>query len=171
MSDDQNKIEEELEQENEKQDLDVEKLKLEAEEYKLGWQRALADYSNLQKEMMKWREDWVKVSELQILEEFIPVYENFKKAFAHREQMSNEKCWKQWSEGIGHIMRQFGDVLKSHNIEEIKTAGEKFDPKFHEAIGEEESEKYVSGMILKEISGGYRMGDKVVRPAKVIISK
>jgi len=171
MSDDQNKIEEELEQENEKQDLDIEKLKLEAEEYKLGWQRALADYSNLQKEMLKWREDWVKVSELQILEEFIPVYENFKKAFAHREQMNEENGWKQWSEGIGHIMRQFGDVLKSHNIEEIKTVGETFDPKFHEAIGEEESEKYVAGTVVKEMSGGYKMGDRIVRPAKVIISK
>ena len=58
-----------------------------------------------------------------------------------------------------------------NNIEEIKTVGEKFDPKYHEAIGEEESEKYVAGMVIKEMAGGYKMGDRVIRPAKVIIAK
>ncbi|MFA5062128.1 MAG: nucleotide exchange factor GrpE [Patescibacteria group bacterium] len=154
-----------------KENVKMYKKMLETEEYKKGWQRALADYKNLQNEIAARRGEWVKMSELQILEEFIPVYENFKKAFAHREQMNEENGWKQWSEGVGHIMKQFGDILKAHNLEEIKTVGEKFDPKYHEAVGEEENEEVDADTILKEVSGGYKMGDRVVRPARVIIAK
>jgi molecular chaperone GrpE len=68
-------------------------------------------------------------------------------------------------------MKQFGDVLKAHNVEEIKTAGEKFDPKFHEAVGEEEDEKFESGSVIRELQSGYVMGGRVVKTAKVIIAK
>ncbi len=141
----------------------------EAEEYKANWQRALADYRNLQKETADMRAAWAKASEQYILEEFIPVYENFKKAFAHKENMADEKTWQQWAEGIGHIKKQFADILKSYQVEEIKTVGEKFDPRWHEAVSEEEGGE--TGSILKELEGGYKRGDKVIKPARVIISK
>jgi len=63
------------------------------------------------------------------------------------------------------------DILKNYQVEEIKTVGEKFDPRFHEAIGEEESEGSEPGTILKEVEGGYKRGDKVIKPARVIVSK
>ncbi|MBP6859460.1 MAG: nucleotide exchange factor GrpE [Candidatus Magasanikbacteria bacterium] len=148
-----------------------EKCKAEMEEYKSGWQRALADYKNLQKESADMRGVWAKASEQYILEEFIPVYENFKKAFAHKDAMTDEKSWKQWADGIGYIQKQFGDILKNYQVEEIQTAGEKFDPRYHEAIGEEESSEVESGIILKEVEGGYKRGDKIIKPARVIISK
>lgn len=148
-----------------------EKCKAEMEEYKSGWQRALADYKNLQKESADMRGVWAKASEQYILEEFIPVYENFKKAFAHADTMTDEKSWKQWAEGIGYIQKQFGDILKNYQVEEIQTVGQKFDPRYHEAIGEEESSEAESGMILKEVEGGYKRGDKIIKPARVIINK
>lgn len=154
---------------------ECDKNKSEAEENKLSWRRALADYKNLQKETQTRMGEWAKMSEQQILEDFLPVYENFKKAFAlHPElQADNEehKQIKNWTDGIGYIMKQFGDVMKNHNLEEIKTVGEKFDPKYHEAVGEEESAEAKEGTILKEIDGGYKMGDKVIKAAKVIITK
>lgn len=146
-----------------------------AEEYKKDWQRALADYKNLQKETTERRSEWAQMSKTMILEDFIPVYDNFKTAFFHHPalQADNDehKLIKSWVDGIGYIMKQFGDVMKSHGIEEIKTIGEKFDPTLHESVGEEESEGSESGMILKEASGGYKMGGKVVKVAKVIITK
>ncbi len=172
--DEDNKIQEEDEkQEDDKLIIceNCEKCKAETEEYKSGWQRALADYKNLQKESADMRSVWAKASEQYILEEFVPVYENFKKAFSHRENLNEENGWKQWAEGIGHIKKQFGDILKTYQVEEIKTVGEKFDPRFHEAVGEEESVEGESGMILKEIEGGYKRGDKVIKPARVMISK
>ncbi len=154
---------------------DCEKYKKESVGYKDGWQRALADYKNLQNEINTRRGEWVQMSETQILEEFIPVYENFKKAFNHHPEVNpdNEehKIFKNWIEGVGFIMKQFGDILKAHGVEEIKTVGEKFDPKFHEAMGEEEQENTESYIVLKEMDGGYKVGDKVIKVAKVIVSK
>lgn len=141
------------------------------EEYKLGWQRALADYQNLQKETTTRRAEWAQMSKLQILEDFIPVYDNFKKAFASKKQDGWNKEQENWAMGIQFIMKQFGDVLKSHQIEEIKTVGEHFDPTRHEAVGEEAADDKKTGMIIREAEGGYLLGGKVVKVAKVIVAK
>ncbi|MBI5221486.1 MAG: nucleotide exchange factor GrpE [Candidatus Magasanikbacteria bacterium] len=146
-----------------------------AEEYKKDWQRALADYKNLQKETSERRSEWAQISKANILEDFIPVYDNFKSAFFHHPvlQADNEehKQMKNWIDGVGFIMKQFGDVMKSHGVEEIKTVGEKFDPNIHESMGEEEVEDKEVGIILKELVSGYKMGGKVIKAAKVIITK
>lgn len=145
------------------------------EEYKRDWQRALADYKNLQKETNERRGEWAQMSKAQILEDFIPVYDNFKSAFFHHPilQADNEehKQIKNWIDGVGFIMKQFGDVMKSHGIEEIKTVGEKFDPNLHESMGEEEVEGKETGVIIKELVSGYKMGNKVIKAAKVVIAK
>jgi molecular chaperone GrpE len=149
-------------------------LQKQMEEYKLGWQRALADYQNLQKETAARRAELVSLSEQQIVEEFIPVYDNFKKAYSfHPEVDASEEGKKiqNWITGISFIMKQFGDVLKSYKVEEIKTVGEKLDTRVHEAAGEEEVEGKEPGTIVREIDGGYTMGGRVIKPAKVIIAK
>ena len=138
------------------------------EEYKAGWQRAQADYKNLQKEIQDKKQEWLEYSKEQILEEFIPVYENFKKAYAHHPK-EGDKAWEAWSQGVGFIMKQFGDILKNQGVEEIKTVGEQFDHHLHEAVSEEDGEE--EGLILKEVESGYKMGEKVIRVAKVIVSK
>jgi len=154
---------------------DCEEYKVKSEEYKAGWQRALADYKNLQNEISVRRGEWAQMSERQILEEFIPVYENFKKAFFHHPEVNLEneehKMFKNWIDGIGYIMKQFGDILKKHEVEEIKTVGEKFNPQFHEAVSEEVQEGIESHIILKEVEGGYKIKDKVIKVAKVIVNK
>lgn len=139
-------------------------------EYKLGWQRAVADYQNLKKETEARRKEWIEMSEQQILEEFIPVYDHFKTAFHHHPELGAEqKNIQNWIDGIGYIMKQFADILKNHGIEEIKTVGEVFDPVFHESAGEEDGGE--PGKILRELTGGYKMGSRVIKPARVIISK
>ena len=153
------------------------KHKKESEEHLNNWRRALADYDNLKKETEARRAEWAKYSEQQILEEFIPVYDNMKKALAvslplpEGEQAEGQRGWESWKEGVGHIMKQFADVLKQHGVEEIKTVGEKFDPNLHEAVGHEESEDKDEGEIIREVAGGYKMGERVIRAAKVIVVK
>ncbi len=145
-------------------------VKTQMEEYKSGWQRATADYKNLQREMNEKRGEWIRMSELQVLEEFIPVYDNFKKAFSHQPGEGEEKKWQNWAQGIQYIMKQFSDIIKNHHVEEIKTIGEMFNPHLHDAMGEEESEQ-PEGTIIREMDAGYTMSGKVVKPAKVIIAK
>jgi len=158
-----------------------EAMKKEAEEAKGKWLRALADYQNLQKETAARRAEWAQISEQQILEEFIPVYEHLKKAFAHclplpegeqaAEGGQRGREWQSWQQGIAQIMKQFADILKSHGVEEIKTVDEIFDPKFHEAVGHEAFEGIEPEIVAKEIEGGYKMGERVIRAAKVIVAK
>ncbi len=172
MTDDQ-KInnEEEVKIENEK----TETAESPTEDYKASWLRALADYKNLQKETMERRSEWVQMSEVQIIEDFIPVFDNFKKAFAHHPELKTDndehKQMKNWTDGIGYIMKQFGDVLKAHGVEEIKTVGEKLDTRFHETVGEEEVADKESGIIIREVDGGYKMNQKVIKVAKVVVAK
>lgn len=135
-------------------------------DYKDKWLRAQADYQNLVKETAERRSELVAMSELQIIEEFLPVYSNFATAFAHE---TDESGFANWKQGIEFIMKQFGDVLKTHGIEEITTVGEQFDETRHEAVGEEESDQS-SGIILKQVAVGYTMKDRVIQPAKVIVS-
>ncbi len=143
------------------------------EDYKSKWMRALSDYQNLQKETAIQRSEWVRMSELQVIEEFLPVYSNFRKAFAvtgnNESGIMNQES--SWGKGIGYIMKQFGDVLKAHGVEEIKTTGEVLDTAKHEAVGEEESEEVESGRIVREVETGYMMKGKVVRVAKVVVAK
>ena len=162
-------------------------LKKECEEYKAGWMRAQADYQNLQKEIEARRGEWIKLSEAQILADFIPIYDNFKKAFNSNtdtrinadvaDNADNEviKRWNSWKKGIEYIMKQFGDVLTEYGIEEIKTVGEKFDSQLHEAMGEEAAEGKTAGEevgeIIREVDAGYKVGDRVIKCAKVIVSR
>ncbi len=139
-------------------------------DYKDKWMRAQADYQNLQKEVSEQRSQWAKMSKVQVLEEFIPVYENFKKAFAH-EVDGSDASWENWKKGIEYIKKQFSDILASHGVEEIQTVGAAFDPNLHEALSEEASEDHEEGAIIRELSGGYKVGDKVLMPAKVVVCK
>ncbi|OGH91652.1 MAG: nucleotide exchange factor GrpE, partial [Candidatus Magasanikbacteria bacterium RIFOXYC2_FULL_39_8] len=106
------------------------KKEQEALEYRAGWQRAHADYQNLVREMDTKKHEWLDWSKQQILEDFIPVYDNFKKAFAMdiNNGDDGDAKWGNWKKGIGFIMKQFEDVLKGHGVEEIKTVGEQFNP-------------------------------------------
>ncbi|MBT4153927.1 MAG: nucleotide exchange factor GrpE [Candidatus Magasanikbacteria bacterium] len=139
-------------------------------DYKDQALRAQADYQNLLKETQAQRSEWAKMSRVQILEEFIPVYENFKKAFAH-EVESDDSKWQSWKQGIGFIMKQFEDILKNHGVEPIVTAGLSFDPMLHEALSEEPSADHEDGQIIREVHGGYKVGDKILQAAKVVVCK
>ncbi|PIT88247.1 MAG: nucleotide exchange factor GrpE [Candidatus Magasanikbacteria bacterium CG10_big_fil_rev_8_21_14_0_10_36_32] len=149
---------------------ELDTAKQERDEYKNNWLRALADYQNLQKETVARRVEWAQMSERQILEEFIPIYEHLKLAISNKQnkQSAGEDSW---TDGIKNVIKQFQSVLKEHGVEEIKTVGEKFNPNLHEAAGHETVEGAGEDEIVKEISGGYKMGDKVIKAAKVIVAK
>ena len=144
-----------------------------AEDYKGAWLRAQADYQNFKREVDDQKKDWAAWSELRVLEEFIPVYNNFKKAmeFTPPELAGDEgKAWLNWKRGVEFIMQQFASILKTHQVEEIKTVGEMFDPTMHESMAEEASDA-PEHTIIREITPGYMMKGKVVQVAKVVVAK
>lgn len=145
-------------------------------DYKDKWMRAQADYQNLQKEMADQKSEWVKWAKIRSLEEFVPVYENFKKAFAHDIKQGEsleeqQKHFDNWKIGIEYIMKQFKEIFDQNGLESIPTVGEIFDTQLHEAVSEEHSDDVAEGHIIREISGGYKVGDKVIEAAKVVVCK
>ncbi|MEK7189977.1 MAG: nucleotide exchange factor GrpE [Patescibacteria group bacterium] len=141
------------------------------ENYLANWKRALADYDNLKRETTREKAEMVKFAQAMSAMNFIEVYDNYKKALAHKPNAADSKSVEQWFVGVEHIKKQFVETLKQLGIEEIKTVGEKFDPAMHEAVGEEVVEGGDEGQIVKEIEGGYKMGEKVIKAAKVIVCK
>ena len=124
------------------------------------YKRALADYQNLLKRTAEEKREFVKFANERIIMEIIPVYDNLRVSLDHLD--SAAKCGG-WAEGIKHVIRQFGDILKDLGVEEIEAEGKPFDPNTMDALeGEGETVKTV-------VKPGYSMKGKVILPAKVVL--
>ena len=146
----------------------MEELEQKMGEYMRGWQRAQADYQNLQKETQQWKQEFVQYAKADFILELLPVYSHYKTALEH---IPKEDKNKDWVQGIQHIFQQLKTLLDKFNIKEIKTIGEEFDHNMHEAVGHEVDETQDDDVVLKEVQPGYMLGDKTLQPAKVIINK
>lgn len=145
-------------------------------ELETNWKRALADYDNLKRTTAQEKTEMGKFASAMAAYEFAGIYDNFKKAASHLPEAGNDfedykKKVSQWAAGIEFIKKQFGETLKQLGLEEIKTVGERFNPVWHEAVGEETAENNEDGQVVREIEGGYKIGDRVVKAAKVVVSK
>ena len=149
-----------------KEDTEIEKLQKRCDEYLEGWKRAKADYLNYKKEVEKNQKEMVEFASAAMIVQIIPIYSNFKKAFEAKEQKNDD-----WILGIQQIKKQLKEFLNKLGITEIKTIGEKFNPEQHESISKEKQEGKKSDIIIKEVEPGYLLNDKVLMPAKVVISE
>lgn len=152
----------------EKLKAELARARQQAQEYLAGWQRAKADYLNLQKETEKRRQETVEFANALFMSEVLPVYNHFKLALKH---LPPESQGADWLVGLEQIHKQFQEFLKKYNISEIPTVGEKFDHNLHEAVAHEEREGFEPDQIFEEVQPGYLLGDKVLAPAKVKVAK
>ena len=120
--------------------------------------RALADYQNLERRVSEEKQMLGAMYSQIVIEKFLPVLDNLENAQNHLKD-----------EGVEMVLKQFKDVLTREGVEEIGEEGEVFDPRNHEAIETVEGEK--DGTVAKVISKGYKIDSRVVRPAKVIVTK
>lgn len=137
----------------------LKKTEQERAEYLAGWQRAKADYINLQKEYEKKIADYFKFANEELILEILPILDSFEAAMKHDN-----------NEGIKQLYNQLLNKLKSNGIEEIKSMSEKFNPELHEVIETIKSDKG-EGIVVEEVQKGYRLHGKTIRPAKVKINK
>lgn len=160
----------------------IKKLEEENKEYLLGWQRALADYKNLQESSSEARQEAARFGEEKVLFGIMPVLNNFDKAVASQEQIMAEikenlsdnndllKKVTNWAMGVQYINKQFVDLLNELEVELIKTNGESFDPQYHDAIESENNPDFADNEIIKELQAGYLFKGKVLIPSKVIVN-
>jgi molecular chaperone GrpE len=118
--------------------------------------RALADYQNLERRIEREKELLVKLASSVLLIKLLPVLDNLERAQSHLKDS-----------GLEHVVRQFKDALATEGVSEIKAEGE-FNPELHEAITDSEGDE---GKIVEILEKGYKIGDRVLRPAKVKVGK
>jgi len=147
---------------------DLESAKAKCEEYLSGWKRERADFLNYKKDEIERSADLVKYSNEELILKIIPILDNIYLAESH---MPEELKGHQWIKGFQHIKNQLRDFLKKEGIEDIKTIGEVFDPNTMEAVEEIESKEAEPGIVIEEAQRGYTMYGKLIRPARVKISK
>jgi molecular chaperone GrpE len=157
-------------QSNDNLDLEqlVEQLKEESAYNLAGWQRAQADYQNLKKESEQARIDSIKLSNKALIENLIPVFDNFAIATKHLpEDLQNNN----WVQGIVYIHKQLQDILIAEGVEIINPLGEVFDPNIHEAVDSVESDDVESqNTILEVLQVGYKLNGGLIRSARVKVS-
>ncbi len=146
----------------------LEELKKQKDEYLQGWQRARADFLNYKKEEMERIAGFMAYVNEELILKILPILDNFEIVENKLpESLKNEENVK----GILQVKIQLQDFLKNQGLEEIKTVGEKFDPNLHETVGEVEIKDKESGIIVEEIQKGYKINGRLLRPAKIKVSK
>jgi len=137
-------------------------------EYLNGWQRTQADFENYKKQTEKRMKDIIEFGNAGLLLDLLPLYSHFKSALKH---IPKEQKQEGWCQGLGHIKKLWEDLFAKFNIQEIKTVGEEFNHNEHEAIEYEEDKEKKDHEIIKEIQPGYKLNDKIIQPAKVVVNK
>ncbi len=143
---------------------DIKELLAEKEDKYL---RLAAEFENYKKRMLRQHDELVHNSEAGVLKDMLEVLDNFERALSSADDETDFKAFKK---GIKMILEQMNKILDDHNVSQIETIGNLFDPELHEAVMQVESDKHPEGVIAQELSGGYKKGERVIRHAKVGVS-
>jgi molecular chaperone GrpE len=148
--------------------LELEEARKQAEENLDGWQRARAEFANYKKRIEREKETERARIAGEILVQYLNILDDFELALKDLPQNQEIESWYQ---GMDLIYHKLKTILETEGIEPIRAEGEMFDPNFHEAIMQEESDDHEEGQILEVVRQGYKIGDRVLRPAVVRVAK
>lgn len=149
---------------------ELSKSQAESRENLTALQRARADYVNLKKELDEVRTTTKQKTTERVVMDFLPVLDSFDMAMGNKEVW--ESVDKNWRMGIEYINSQFHKVLENHGIEPIDSVNVEFDPNLHETMETVETDDATQDhKVSKIIQKGYKMGDRVIRPARVVVWK
>jgi molecular chaperone GrpE len=147
----------------------LEKKKREYDELYDKYLRVVADFDNYKKRVAKEKADIMSYGNEELIKELLHVLDNLERALGHAE-ISRET--KLILEGINLVHKQFLSCLEKFGVKPISaTKGDKFDPRYHQAIEYEQSSEIMPGLIISEVLKGYTMKDRLLRPSLVIVSK
>ena len=147
---------------------ELEKAKAERQEYLDGWQRCKADSVNSRREALESGERQGARAKESLMEDIIPTLDGFDLAAGTPAWESVDAGWRS---GIDQIRNQLLDVLARHGVERFGKIGEKFDHALHDAVEERDDMAGEAGTIVRILRHGYKMNNRVLRPAQVIVKK
>lgn len=147
---------------------EIESLRAQTDEYLDGWQRSRAEFANYKKRVMREKEEMRAQVTGEILTHYLGVIDDIERALKDRPVESESNAW---AEGIELIFTKLKAILESEGVEPIVAEGKIFDPNFHEAVTYEENDDHRDGEVIEVIQTGYKLGDRVLRPAMVRVAK
>jgi len=143
-----------------------------AAEYLEGWQRARAEFANYKRRVEKEQSEAHQYAAARVIGRFLDALDDFDRAMADRPAVeAGAEALARWAAGVALIQRKLQTVLESENVERIQAEGQAFDPNLHEAITHEDSDGHEPGSIIGVVRQGYRLGERVIRPALVRVAK
>jgi len=129
--------------------------------------RTMADFQNFRKRNQEQAAQLRQFATENLVTALLPVLDNFERTVA---LIQSGASVEQTYAGVQAVERQFRSVLEGQNVRRIESVGKEFNPDFHEAIGMEPSEEHPFNTVILEVEPGYKMGDKVIRPARVKVA-
>lgn len=153
-----------VEAELEKTKTDLEAAQKELAEYKDKYLRLMAEYDNFRKRSVKEKADIYPEATAKAVEAFLPMADNFERA------LNTETTDEKYKSGVKMIYTQLGEAFKKLGVEVIDRAGETFDPNLENAVSSIEDENLGENVVAQVFQKGYKRGDKVIRPAMVVVA-
>jgi molecular chaperone GrpE len=147
---------------------EIHKLKAEKEDIFGRLQRVSADFDNYQKRSAKQVSETINYEKELIIKSLFPILDNFDHTLTNAANLTNSE---DLLKGVKIIYDQFIAILKTHGVEQIESVGKKFNPVCHQALTQKSENDKEDGIVLEEFRKGYKIGDKVLRPAIVIVNK
>jgi len=151
----------------------IDELKAQAAKAAEHWDRLVrqsADLENYKKRAARERQDAIKYATESLMQKLLPVLDNFEAALAAAQNSSTENA-QSLITGVGMIQQQLKSVLTESGLEEIEAHGKPFDPNFPEAVSQAESVEHPEGTVMQQLRKGYRLRERLLRPATVVVSK
>ena len=136
-------------------------------EWQEKYARLTADLENYKKRTMKERSAWAESAQVALISELLAIVDNFDRAMEHQREVPQEL--QAWADGIEMIHTAFKDFLKKAGVKEVPY--DQFNPEFHEALMQVDSDTQDAGEIVDIMGKGYMLNDRVLRPAKVSVAK
>jgi molecular chaperone GrpE len=150
-----------------------EELKTRAAKADENWERLLrttADFDNFKKRAARERTEAIQFANASLLQKLLPVMDSFEMALAAAQTAKDEKATSLQA-GIVMVQSQLRSILAEAGLEEIDATGKPFDPTQHEAVSQLETADVPEGQVVQQIRKGYKLRERLLRPASVIVAK
>ena len=153
---------------------DLAELRAQAEKSAENWDKFVrlnADFDNFKKRAARERQDAIRYANESLLEKLIPVLDNFEMALQAANAPQQGGSTDALKTGVNMIASQLKSAMAEAGLEEINAAGQVFNPNLHEAVSQQDSKDVPEGQVLQQLRKGYKLRDRLIRPATVVVSR
>jgi molecular chaperone GrpE len=151
----------------------IDELKARAAKADEHWERLVrttADFDNFKKRAAREKQESLKYANETLMEKLVTVLDNLDMAISAAQNGSGDAA-SPLRTGIAMVQQQFKNILAEAGLEEVDAAGRKFDPHCHDAVSEKETTEAPEGQVLQQLRKGYKLRDRLLRPASVVVAK